>query len=153
MVVCSTQAPFYGYVKRAMNRAPAPLDRWWPEHAARCNGQFVKVKQPDDYGEKKMMKKSTDAQLPATFKENVPSTSGNAKLAKSVGKNTKTKTLEQFWDAGVRLGGKMPAKEQPVVKKTKENDGDRAECPHCRRVFDVALVVGHSEVCALDRWE
>ena len=43
---CVSQAPFYGFVKRAMNRAPGPTDKWWAAHASRCGGSFHKVKEP-----------------------------------------------------------------------------------------------------------
>jgi SprT-like family len=33
-------------IKRAMNRAPAPTDIWWPEHARACGGQFKKTHEP-----------------------------------------------------------------------------------------------------------
>ncbi len=34
-------------IKRAMNRAPAPRDPWWPRHQMACGGEFVKVKEPE----------------------------------------------------------------------------------------------------------
>uniref|UniRef100_T1JGT5 Protein with SprT-like domain at the N terminus n=1 Tax=Strigamia maritima TaxID=126957 RepID=T1JGT5_STRMM len=46
---CRHRPPFYGYVKRAMNRAPGPNDTWWSEHRATCGGTFNKIKQPDGY--------------------------------------------------------------------------------------------------------
>ncbi|KAI0566731.1 SprT-like protein [Gracilaria domingensis] len=33
-------------IKRAMNRAPAPTDAWWPAHARKCRGTFVKIAGP-----------------------------------------------------------------------------------------------------------
>lgn len=36
-----------------MNRAPGPNDNWWSDHAARCNGQFIKTKEPEGFGVKK----------------------------------------------------------------------------------------------------
>lgn len=33
-------------IKRAMNRAPAPTDNWWPEHAKKCRGKFDKTHEP-----------------------------------------------------------------------------------------------------------
>ena len=44
---CMKRPPFYGFVKRAMNRAPGPNDRWWAQHLATCGGTFVKVKEPE----------------------------------------------------------------------------------------------------------
>ena len=57
--VCRNRQPFYGYVKRATNRAPSKNDLWWAEHQRSCGGTFVKVKEPEDYQQKKKGKKST----------------------------------------------------------------------------------------------
>lgn len=39
--------PFYGYVKRSMNRAPSKNDLWWAEHQAKCKGTFEKISEPE----------------------------------------------------------------------------------------------------------
>lgn len=44
---CQKRRPFYGIVRRAMNRAPGPYDRWFPEHQATCGGTFIKIKEPE----------------------------------------------------------------------------------------------------------
>ncbi|TKR87416.1 hypothetical protein L596_011817 [Steinernema carpocapsae] len=44
---CRNDRPFHGWVKRAMNRAPGPSDRWWKDHKSKCSGTFVKVKEPE----------------------------------------------------------------------------------------------------------
>ncbi|XP_044152369.1 DNA-dependent metalloprotease SPRTN [Bufo gargarizans] len=44
---CQNRPPYYGYVKRAMNRAPSRLDPWWAEHQRSCGGTFIKVKEPE----------------------------------------------------------------------------------------------------------
>ncbi|CAL8101821.1 unnamed protein product [Calicophoron daubneyi] len=43
---CRNRPPFFGYVKRAMNRAPGRNDTWWGQHQATCDGHFVKIKEP-----------------------------------------------------------------------------------------------------------
>jgi hypothetical protein len=55
--VYSSRPPFFGYVKRSMNRAPSSNDTWWLEHQLVCGGKFVKVREPEDYGQKKLTKK------------------------------------------------------------------------------------------------
>lgn len=40
---CQNRKPFFGIVKRAINRAPGPNDFWWAEHSKTCGGQFAKV--------------------------------------------------------------------------------------------------------------
>lgn len=44
---CREWPPYFGWVRRAMNRAPQPADRWFGEHQSKCGGQFVKVDGPD----------------------------------------------------------------------------------------------------------
>ena len=44
---CRERFPYFGYVKRSMNRAPSARDPWWPEHAATCGGTYVKVQGPE----------------------------------------------------------------------------------------------------------
>uniref|UniRef100_A0A1A7YBJ1 DNA-dependent metalloprotease SPRTN n=1 Tax=Iconisemion striatum TaxID=60296 RepID=A0A1A7YBJ1_9TELE len=49
---CQSRRPYFGYVKRAMNRAPSSLDPWWEEHQRTCGGAYTKVKEPEGYGKK-----------------------------------------------------------------------------------------------------
>lgn len=45
---CRLLPPFYGIVKRAMNRAPSAADWWWAKHQATCGGTFHKVNSPSE---------------------------------------------------------------------------------------------------------
>ncbi|CAJ0961791.1 unnamed protein product, partial [Mesorhabditis belari] len=56
---CREHRPFYGWVKRATNRAPGPNDSWWDKHKNSCGGKFEKVKEPDGYANKKKQKEKT----------------------------------------------------------------------------------------------
>uniref|UniRef100_A0A3B3T4Z4 DNA-dependent metalloprotease SPRTN n=1 Tax=Paramormyrops kingsleyae TaxID=1676925 RepID=A0A3B3T4Z4_9TELE len=49
---CQKRKPFFGYVKRAMNRPPSALDPWWADHQRSCGGTYVKIKEPENYGKK-----------------------------------------------------------------------------------------------------
>ncbi|XP_060047979.1 DNA-dependent metalloprotease SPRTN isoform X3 [Erinaceus europaeus] len=49
---CQHRKPYYGYVKRATNRAPSAHDYWWTEHQKTCGGTFIKVKEPENYSKK-----------------------------------------------------------------------------------------------------
>ncbi|EDV21783.1 uncharacterized protein TRIADDRAFT_30208 [Trichoplax adhaerens] len=57
---CKDRSPFFGYVKRAMNRAPSKNDPWWSDHQQSCGGTFIKVKEPEGYGEKGKKRKKLD---------------------------------------------------------------------------------------------
>ena len=50
---CQNRPPYYGFVKRAMNRAPSERDPWWNDHRQKCHGKFIKIKEPEGYGQKK----------------------------------------------------------------------------------------------------
>ena len=57
---CVNRKPFYGIVKRSMNRAPGPYDIWWKQHQNLCGGTYSKIKEPDGYGNKTAKKKEID---------------------------------------------------------------------------------------------
>ncbi|KAK3715001.1 hypothetical protein LTR37_007491 [Vermiconidia calcicola] len=40
---CRSRPPFFGLVKRAMNRAPGKGDSWWQKHQNECGGSFEKI--------------------------------------------------------------------------------------------------------------
>lgn len=44
---CQHQKPFYGLVKRAMNRAPGKGDPWWEKHQKECGGTYIKIEGPE----------------------------------------------------------------------------------------------------------
>jgi len=44
---CQEIPPFFGVVKRSMNRAPGKGDSWWADHEATCNGTFTKIQAPE----------------------------------------------------------------------------------------------------------
>ncbi|XP_029165208.1 sprT-like domain-containing protein Spartan isoform X2 [Nylanderia fulva] len=45
---CQHKPPFFGTVRRSMNRAPGPSDFWWNKHQQDCNGKFIKIKEPEN---------------------------------------------------------------------------------------------------------
>ncbi|XP_055339281.1 DNA-dependent metalloprotease SPRTN-like [Paramacrobiotus metropolitanus] len=46
---CQYEVPEYGYFRRARNLPPSPADYWWADHAATCNGVFIKIREPEGY--------------------------------------------------------------------------------------------------------
>jgi len=49
---CQHRPPFYGMVKRAMNRPPSSKDHWWSKHQEECGGKYIKIKEPEGYQNK-----------------------------------------------------------------------------------------------------
>jgi hypothetical protein len=43
---CQKKPPFYGLVKRTMNRPPGKSDTWWNKHEADCGGTYKKIGEP-----------------------------------------------------------------------------------------------------------
>lgn len=44
---CRTKPPYFGLVKRVMNRAPEKTDPWWSDHEKECGGTYHKIAEPD----------------------------------------------------------------------------------------------------------
>uniref|UniRef100_A0A8C8VKD9 DNA-dependent metalloprotease SPRTN n=1 Tax=Pelusios castaneus TaxID=367368 RepID=A0A8C8VKD9_9SAUR len=49
---CQSRKPYFGYVKRATNRAPSARDFWWSDHQTTCGGTYTKIKEPENYSTK-----------------------------------------------------------------------------------------------------
>jgi predicted SprT family Zn-dependent metalloprotease len=49
---CQNEKPYYGYVKRSMNRPPGESDFWWQKHKSACGGMFIKISEPENYKKK-----------------------------------------------------------------------------------------------------
>ncbi|XP_071508417.1 uncharacterized protein [Diadema antillarum] len=74
---CRQRKPYYGYVRRAMNRAPSEKDYWWADHQRSCGGTYTKVKEPEGYGEKKGKKKKQNGDEGSELKGQ-PKNTGNS---------------------------------------------------------------------------
>ncbi|KAK2503269.1 hypothetical protein MC885_016649 [Smutsia gigantea] len=66
---CRDREPFYGYIKRATNRAPSAHDRSWAEHQKTCGGTYIKIKEPENYS-KKGKRKTELGKQPVSAAEN-----------------------------------------------------------------------------------
>lgn len=44
---CRQQAPYFGLVKRSMNRPPGKSDTWWLRHETECGGTYTKIQEPE----------------------------------------------------------------------------------------------------------
>lgn len=44
---CQHEGPYFGVVKRSMNRAPGKGDHWWKKHEEGCGGIFRKISEPE----------------------------------------------------------------------------------------------------------
>lgn len=44
---CRNKAPYFGYVRRSMNRKPSSSDYWFKYHQTSCGGNFLKISEPE----------------------------------------------------------------------------------------------------------
>ncbi|KAK4942625.1 hypothetical protein LTR66_010790 [Elasticomyces elasticus] len=44
---CRSLPPFFGLVKRSMNRPPGKSDTWWKKHEEECGGKYTKIAAPE----------------------------------------------------------------------------------------------------------
>lgn len=44
---CKDRSPFFGIVKRSMNRPPGKSDSWWKQHEEECGGSYEKIAEPE----------------------------------------------------------------------------------------------------------
>lgn len=94
---CQTRKPYFGYVKRAMNRAPSAQDFWWSDHQQTCGGTFSKVKEPENYS-----KKSKEKTQLTKLSNSAPSDDKGRKHGGDI------RTLIPFSGKGYQLGGASP---------------------------------------------
>jgi hypothetical protein len=56
---CTQKPPYYGLVKRAMNRPPNPHDHWYADHLAKCGGTFHLIEEPPNKSKENIKQKDT----------------------------------------------------------------------------------------------
>ena len=105
---CRSRPPYFGFVKRAMNRPPHPRDTWWPDHQRSCGGVYTKVKEPEGYGAKTGKRK----------KEHDEAADGSASHQPS----KKVLTLDQLWKKTDAKSRNIEASTDDSVTKLKTTD-------------------------------
>eukprot|EP01084_Bolivina_argentea_P127677 225770_1 len=57
---CQYIKPYFGIVKRSMNRPPGPNDNWYGKHMKMCGGSYSKISEPKEFTEKQKKKKERE---------------------------------------------------------------------------------------------
>lgn len=114
---CRTNPPFYGYVKRSMNRAPGKNDTWWSQHESKCNGKFSKVSEPQLFKQKqeeKISKLKLKNEKKSSSENPISSSSSELKSS------SKIKTLDSFFTSKASQGvASQPKQSQNEVTSKK----------------------------------
>lgn len=122
---CRSQAPYFGMVKRSMNRPPGKSDSWFARHDADCGGEWTKIAEPE-------MTKDQVAKL------------GGLQRA-GLEKNK----LDAWVKDGKAKKRGASNKEVGVVdkrQKTGREDDEEAACPICNRLVGVQSMNAHLDV-------
>jgi hypothetical protein len=65
---CQNRPPYFGIVRRSMNRPPQPADYWWSRHQQQCGGTYTKISEPE---KKPTSKKGKEPSLNKFFKRDI----------------------------------------------------------------------------------
>ncbi|KAL4130444.1 hypothetical protein PRIC2_006441 [Phytophthora ramorum] len=97
---CRRKPPYFGLVKRSMNRVPGPNDNWWADHERSCGGGYTKIKEPAEFTAKQTKKKERE----------------QARAEKQKKKDEETKaapSVRLFFPTVEEKGGNGKAKKKP----------------------------------------
>ncbi|KFZ52956.1 SprT-like domain-containing protein Spartan, partial [Antrostomus carolinensis] len=126
---CQYRRPYFGYVKRSMNRAPSARDFWWAEHQETCGGTFTKVKEPENFS-KKSKEKTQPAKLP-----NSESTNKGKTQIRGM------QDLMPFSGKGYRLGGGQNSalSEKSTNSSSSVGNSEAPGSQHCSAVRTIPI--------------
>ncbi|CAF1414690.1 unnamed protein product [Rotaria magnacalcarata] len=167
---CRQWKPFYGYVKRSMNRVPSNKDRWWDEHERRCGGKFEKIKEPENYKAKENRKRTTN-EITSNKKNQDESQPSTSQISSPLKKKKKTigdvkpnpGTIERFFKKANSTSSLIDMKqseqnktidtnsqETPSAIKSNANDENKqnyVKCPICQTFLPKANLFIHQIRC------
>ncbi|XP_042246489.1 DNA-dependent metalloprotease SPRTN [Thunnus maccoyii] len=122
---CQNRKPYFGYVKRAMNRAPSSLDPWWEDHRRTCGGTYTKVKEPEGYGKKG----KKDGKKDGKTSEKKPSATGKPSSTTTGSGLQDIRNIIPFSGKGFLLGGKSSTSNKPPVPAVKTSSSSSISSP------------------------
>jgi len=150
---CQSKPPYFGVVKRAMNRPPGPNDSWYSRHQQQCGGEWTKISEPKAFTEKQRKKREREERRKQREKEKlekaagkeVTSKTGKANKARNARKSKNSKkskeekeskgngrTLLDMFGGNGKAMEAAPAKKRVKVEEEKADDsGDDIEILDC----------------------
>jgi predicted SprT family Zn-dependent metalloprotease len=135
---CRHRPPYYGLVKRSMNRAPQPADSWFARHQSECGGTFTKVSEPE-----KVVKK----RKPAATKEDKVKKKTREKEIGGSGKDQRQLPIDAFFD---KQQGTMKSQSQVIdLTATGDTSSEFVDCPVCLDPVMLSQMDQHLELCLI----
>lgn len=144
---CRHRPPFFGLVKRSMNRAPQPADTWFARHRQECGGTFTKIKEPVQKvkasKQERHKKAAESSKQHEGSKDEIKATSSQPKIdalfKKSLGASQKTETF------------KNERQKLPFIDLTQESPDQETNtsvsCPSCCLSIPFESVNEHLDNC------
>lgn len=120
---CQHRRPFYGLVKRSMNRAPGPNDNWWATHQASCGGSFVKIKEPEGYGVKKKKQVDENKEVPDSKKQKMEMPSGSRDIRGFLASPTSGPSTSKALVTAANVASPLPKPQSNNTSKGKSTTG------------------------------
>ena len=115
---CRALPPFFGLVKRSMNRAPGKSDTWWTKHEAECGGIFTKIAEP------------------APTKEQLQRLTGLERAGRQ-------KNKIDVWAVSISSGRRSTADTSKQEAECSSDEPDKVACPICRELVPLATINEH----------
>ena len=140
---CKNMRPFFGWVKRAMNRAPGKNDFWWSNHQKICGGNFIKVKEPEKTKKKRSKKgEGTDNNANKNQNQKADDNNPEEKDKKRKSKSPKKSYDEKFPGDGNKLGGDPNTTQSrliteffPSLKNKEQGEASSSGVTDSKKVF------------------
>ncbi|CAH2108653.1 unnamed protein product [Euphydryas editha] len=105
---CQVRKPYFGIVRRSMNKAPGPTDYWWNSHTRNCGGTFVKIKEPEKPEKKKASPQPNVNNVPITKYINVTNN--------KINNNKKINNNNQTTKPILKESNTVPVKSNSILK-------------------------------------
>ncbi|KAF2461012.1 SprT-like family-domain-containing protein [Lineolata rhizophorae] len=146
---CKERPPYFGLVKRAMNRPPGKSDHWWARHQQECGGTYTKIAEPE---KTKKQRDKMSAKERAGMQKNKLDTwvCGSQDQSGATCKEIEVKVkdvIDLTGDQDESDGGL--SKKRPMDNEAGSTAGPQrtkkvlAACPICDAAVDEAEINGH----------
>ena len=94
--ICRNKKPYYGYVRRQMNRPPQKADKWFMKHQKECGGTFIRISPTEEEEKKEKELKKRKLKEKRNEKKKSQSKSKNKSQNKNKNQNkTQNKKIEK----------------------------------------------------------
>lgn len=128
---CRQQPPFFGLVKRSMNRPPGKNDSWWQRHADDCGGSYTKIAAPQ-------LRRDQVEKLSAIKRAGLQKTKMDGWVNRNSASSESTIT-----DTINNTGQKKRPEAFNIENTAAKRPSNLVDCPICRKEVEVVAINAH----------